>query len=168
MVARFLNAVALLSKYHVRVSLNRVIWHPVLPVQLPARIVGADLVANACSRQRWPRSPFSDVHKSTARLFVTKSVRVSLRHDDEHVNYYRQGSLAKLQWRPMAIEFQTKRERTRGQSMMFHQQNWNRSVKRIVEWPSRTPRNRNVCFFSSRSLCPCSVPWWPPANLFSP
>ena len=46
-----------------------------------------------CSRQRRPfRRPFS------GRPSVTRSVaRVSSRRSDEHVNYYRQGSLAKLQ-----------------------------------------------------------------------
>ena len=74
-------------------------------MQLPARIVSVDLVVNARSRQRRPGALSAACTRAPrARLSVTRSVRVSLRHDDEHVNYYHQGSLAKLQRRPVAIE----------------------------------------------------------------
>ena len=85
------------------------------------------------------------------RLSVTRSVRVSLRHDDEHVNYYHQGSLAKLQ--PVAIESPAKREQTRGHSMTFHQRNRNRLVKRFAEWSPRE-RSAMAMFALSRRVTP--------------
>lgn len=62
------------------------------------------------------------------------------------------------QWRPSAIEFPAKRERTRGHSMTFHRGNRNRPVKRFVEWPSRTGRNGNVCSFPPTGVPPSPGP----------